>query len=1516
MSVILIAALVMLYLPAEGVKAATDLNVGVSGLNASYEGGSWSRSGTTITGSATGTTESGCSGDTNSATTSTLTLTNNSGSAAVLSFAYERQQSGGTITIDSAQVSSGTFSKGLTNGESVQIVLTSGAGKTYTVSVSITGLSLEAEKNVTTTFVPAANGSFSYNGTTVSSETQNTQLSSVAYKLSASAGSGYKFLGWYSQSKSSYLSFDNPATLYFDENQRITAVFVPAATAVFATGDSVFTDLNEAISYAQSKGYSVISLLSSGTLPAGNYSIPSGKTLLIPFDAANTLYTTKPEVVYGSHITPVHFRTLTMASGARITVENGGSISVGSKLSATGQNAASWNGTPTGPHGFISMQSGSAITLNSGGNLYVYGYIGGSGSVEALSGSVVYETFQIRCWRGGSATSNMTSGVFPMSQYYVQNIEVPLTIHYGATEMVYSSANASSSAYPISAAFIGSSGLFRLGSGSKLTKQYDGATDRVIVDIDGNSELSTFTISGLPLIGSMSTSNFVLPLNSNFTIRLKSGTTKISQDMAVLPGVQVEIDQGAVLQVASGKSLYIYDQSEWGPYAANSAQLVVVGYSTVNGTTAKRSAADLIDAKIDVNGTLEAAGSIYTTAGGANIMCSEGTGRFVLTSAPGTATTTEQATQSGTTITRVSIPITPAKLHNGAAYAGTDDEYTLTAGSKSGTIFYYNISLDKWSDHEETTYTITFVDSDGTVLKTQTLPAGAMPTPPENPAKETDAQYTYTFAGWTPEITAVTGDATYTAVYTTTLRSYTVKFVHEDGTVLNTQTLAYGAMPEYEGVTPEKASTAQYAYTFKGWTPEITTVVGDATYTATFTEELRSYTVKFVHEDGTVLDTQTLTYGSIPEYQGTTPEKEATVQYTYAFKGWTPEIAVVTGDATYTATFTEALRNYTVKFINEDGTVLDTQNVAYGTMPEYQGAAPEKASTAQYTYTFKGWAPEIVTVTGDATYTATFTAELRSYTVQFVNEDGTVLNTQILAYGSTPEYKGITPEKASTAQYTFTFKGWTPEITTVTSDATYTATYTEELRSYTVKFVNEDGTVLDTQTLEYGTMPEYKGPTPEKASTDQYVYTFAGWAPELTIVTGDAVYAAVFVSTARVFTITWINEDGTVLDTQNVAYGTMPEYKGPIPEKASTAQYTFTFKGWTPEIAVVIGDATYTATFTEALRNYTVKFVNEDGTVLDTQTLEYGTMPEYKGATPEKEATAQYTFTFNGWAPEIAAVTGDTTYTATFTAELRSYTVKFVHEDGTVLNTQTLTYGTMPEYKGATPEKESTAQYTYTFKGWTPEITTVTSDATYMATFTEALRSYTVKFVHEDGTVLDTQTLTYGTMPEYKGATPEKASTEQYVYTFAGWAPELTIVTEDAVYTAVFASTARVFTITWINEDGTILDTQNVAYGIMPEYKGPIPEKESTVQYIYTFKGWTPEITTVVGEATYTATFTEELRSYTVKFVHEDGTVLDTQTLTYGTMPEYKGATPEKESTAQYTFTFKGWTPEIAAVTG
>ena len=117
----------------------------------------------------------------------------------------------------------------------------------------------------------------------------------------------------------------------------------------------------------------------------------------------------------------------------------------------------------------------------------------------------------------------------------------------------------------------------------------------------------------------------------------------------------------------------------------------------------------------------------------------------------------------------------------------------------------------------------------------------------------------------------------------------------------------------------------------------------------------------------------------------------------------------MTGDAEYTATFTEGVSSYTVIWQNWDDTELERdENVAYGTTPEYNGETPSRTGDAQYSYTFTGWTPAVDTVTGNITYTATYSQTVNQYTITWMNGEA-VLKTEQVAYGETPVYSGETP---------------------------------------------------------------------------------------------------------------------------------------------------------------------------------------------------------------------------------------------------------------------------------------------------------------------------------------------------------------------------------------------------------------------------------------------------------------------------------------------------------------------------
>lgn len=680
-SLLLTFVTILTMLPAMTLPALAATSGDVAGLadetiGLSYRGDAenpWNASATGVIGKVKTTPGGTCSDPTKYR--STLTITNKKTTKATLSFDYTVVVSGGTIVVDYAtKDTNGSFNKELEAGGTVEVEITSGDTNADT-QITITNISLVVDVSATVTFQPAENGSYTVDGQTITEPYTNTQSSMKPYQVVATPAEGYRFKGWYDVASGKCISTDAKTALNFDSNRTITARFVSKELALFETGGQVFDNLNEAIAEAQKNLPAIITLAESGKI-TGNYTIPSKVTLLIPFDEAKTCYTSTP-IAITSTPTAKPFRTLTIAAGSSLTLASGAAISIGGQYYAASGGAS---GKMVGPYGYIKMESGSAIDVQSGASLYAWGFISGSGSVTVQSGGSVYEWYQILDFRGGSASSDMGNKVFPFSQYAVQNVEVPLTLHAGASETVYTAVYAIRKINPTSIPFIGDGGMFKLTSGS-LTKAYDGATDRIHYTIAGVAEVNSLNLK----LGSMSvsSSSYVLPFTNNMTVDLTSGSKlSINQTAALLPGVQANIAQGAEMIISSGKSIYIYDRDEWvAQNFVTGGKFKAVPYTP--GTHYNRTEANLIDVKVDVNGTLTANGAIYTTAGGADICSSAGTGVYNQQGKPGTETKTYQYTQIKSSVKAHEIPITAAKLKN------FDGSYTETAKASAGQTIPY-----------------------------------------------------------------------------------------------------------------------------------------------------------------------------------------------------------------------------------------------------------------------------------------------------------------------------------------------------------------------------------------------------------------------------------------------------------------------------------------------------------------------------------------------------------------------------------------------------------------------------------------------------------------------------------------------------------------------------------------------------------------------------------------------------------------------------------------------------------
>ena len=195
----------------------------------------------------------------------------------------------------------------------------------------------------------------------------------------------------------------------------------------------------------------------------------------------------------------------------------------------------------------------------------------------------------------------------------------------------------------------------------------------------------------------------------------------------------------------------------------------------------------------------------------------------------------------------------------------------------------------------------------------------------------------------------------------------------------------------------------------------------------------------------------------------------------------------VTGNVAYVAEYGVTFVQYTVSFYMGDA-LLSSSQYNYGDTPYYDGEEPYLASTEQFDYAFGGWMDEsqeifsgdLPEVTGNASYTAHFDEITRLYTITFAlkrEDGGGVLGSSEFEYGSTPEFAGDEPSKASTATEEFYLEGWgnangkLNELPMVTGNATYYAYFGSQPRSYGVTLnlnaAGDSGAVINSGNVTY-----------------------------------------------------------------------------------------------------------------------------------------------------------------------------------------------------------------------------------------------------------------------------------------------------------------------------------------------------------------------------------------------------------------------------------------------------------------
>ena len=725
----------------------------------------------------------------------------------------------------------------------------------------------------------------------------------------------------------------------------------------------------------------------------------------------------------------------------------------------------------------------------------------------------------------------------------------------------------------------------------------------------------------------------------------------------------------------------------------------------------------------------------------------------------------------------------------------------------------YTYEFDKWlpeitkvtSDQEykatykaiKNKYTVTYIN-EGVEYHKETVEFGSVITEIQDPTKEG-----YTFTGWyTKDNEKVSYPITVTKNITLyskyEVNSYKVSYYNEGVKYIEDQKINYGENALKPNTDPRKIG-----YTFKYWSLKengeeyefSTKITKDIILYAVY--EINKYTVTYINE-GIEYHKETAEYGSVvTEIQD--PTKEG-----YTFTGWyTKDNEKVTYPITVTENITlyskYEINSYKVSYYNEGKKYIEDQKVNYG-----ESAVKPSIDPTKEDYNFSGWVIKGTNnkydftskVTKDIELESSFTAK-PTYTVTFKIGNEVILTENVIE-GHKVTSKEAPYKKGYLFDKWYSDEGLTIENNfdeKIMGNKTIYGKYNEN--KHTVTYINEGTTYYTEEVLDSFTA---KGPNtnPEKEG-----YTFKYFSKDKKVafdynseITEDTTLYAIY--EINTYTVTYINE-GSEYHKEELTYGSKHEK---IEDPFKTG---YTFIGWYNEKEEKVG---YPITVTKditlhskyEINKYTVTYINEGVKYIEDQQINY----KEKAVKPEPNPS-KIGYTFKYWSLKENGeeynfneeVTENITLYAVY--NINKYTVTFKNYDGSTLQEETLEYGALPKYKREAPTRETTKEYTYTFKGWDKEITEVTNNQEYIATYTETKNKYNVKFTNYDGSTLQEETLEYGTLPVYKGEAPTREKTDEYTYTFKDWNKEITEVTDNEIYIAVYKEEKNKYTVIYMD---------------------------------------------------------------------------------------------------------------------